>query len=499
MTAVDPVRTTRSYLRRLMAYARRGVDQAAVEAAVYESGGLSGRYLMMTVISAAIAALGLMLSSPAVVIGAMLVSPMMGPIVALGFSVALLDWARLKQSLTCLAVGVAVALTVAILLTLLSPLKEPTSEILARTRPNFFDLLIAVFSGVAGAYAVVRQRGETIIGVAIATALMPPVATVGFGIGTGDLSISIGAFYLFMTNLVAIALSATLTAGFFGFRPRLMERPSRWRGIAVLVVFVLLSIPLVISLRAIGLESQATAETRTAVADIFAEADARITLLDARSEGEGVAVSALVSTRKLVADAQKQLQDRLTATLHTPVTATLDQIVVADPQAAARSVQASTSAAPDPTATLRTRLSEAVPFATDAVMTDAEGRRAIVLLRPDSGLDLSSAYALEAALRDRFEGVDVWVTPPVQELKTVDLGDAGARVRAVWALARWRASPAVRFCRPAPGAVVEGQAPQPDAAQAFRAQLTAAGVTIRDEEGPACLRGDDNLARLDLG
>ncbi len=151
MTAVDPVRTTRSYLRRLMAYARRGVDQAAVEAAVYESGGLSGRYLMMTVISAAIAALGLMLSSPAVVIGAMLVSPMMGPIVALGFSVALLDWARLKQSLTCLAVGVAVALTVAILLTLLSPLKEPTSEILARTRPNFFDLLIAVFSGVAGA------------------------------------------------------------------------------------------------------------------------------------------------------------------------------------------------------------------------------------------------------------------------------------------------------------------------------------------------------------
>ena len=499
MTAVDPVHETRNFVRRVLAYARKGVDRGAVEAAVYDSGGLSGRYLMMTVISAAIAALGLMLSSPAVVIGAMLVSPMMGPIVALGFSVALLDWARLKQSLTCLAVGVGVALTAAILLTLLSPLKEPTSEILARTRPNFFDLLIAVFSGVAGAYAVIRQRGETIIGVAIATALMPPVATVGFGIGTGDLSISIGAFYLFMTNLVAIALSATLTAGFYGFRPRLMERPSPWRGIAVLVVFVLLSVPLVISLRAIGLESRATAETRTAVADIFAGGDSRITLLDARSEGKGVAVSALVSTRKLVADAQKQLQDRLTAALHTPVTATLDQIVVADPQAAARSVQASVSAAPDPTAALRTRLSDAVPFATDAVMTDAEGRRAIVLLRPDSGLDLTSAYALEAALRDRFEGVDVWVTPPVQELKTVDLGDEAAQARAVWALARWRASPAVRFCRPAAGAVVEGQAPQSDAAQVFRAQLAAAGVSIREEAGPACQRGDDNLARLDLG
>lgn len=498
--AADPIRETRSYLRRVLAYARRGVDQAAVEASVYDNGGLSGRYLMMTVISAAIAVLGLMLSSPAVVIGAMLVSPMMGPIVALGFSLALLDWARLKQSLTCLVVGMAVALTVAILLTLLSPLKEPTSEILARTRPNFFDLLIAVFSGVAGAYAVVRQRGETIIGVAIATALMPPVATVGFGIGTGDLSISIGAFYLFMTNLLAIALAATLTAGFFGFRPRLMERPSPWRGIAVLAVFVLLSIPLMISLRAIGLESQATAETRTAVADIFAGSDARITLLDARSEGRGVTVSTLVSTRKLVVDAQTHLQNRLSAALHTPVTATLDQIVVADPQAASRAVQASAGSNPDPTATLRTRLSEAVPFATDAVMVDAEGRRAIVLLRPDAGLDLASAYALEAALRGRFEGVDVWVTPPVQELKTVDLGDAGARARAVWALTRWRASPALSDCRPAPGAAaIEGPAPSPNTGEAFRAQLAAAGVSIRDEEGPACLRGDENLARLDLG
>ena len=445
--AADPVRETRSYLRRLLAAARRGVDREAVEASVYDNGGLSGRYLMMTVISAAIAALGLMLSSPAVVIGAMLVSPMMGPIVALGFSLALLDWRRLKQSLTCLAVGMAVALTVAILLTLLSPLKEPTSEILARTRPNFFDLLIAVFSGVAGAYAVIRQRGETIIGVAIATALMPPVATVGFGIGTGDLSI-----------------------------------------------------PLVISLRAIGLESQATAETRTAVADIFAGADSRVTLLDARSEGQGVTVSTLVSTRKLVPDAQKQLQDRLSAALHVPVTATLDQIVVADPHAASRAVQASAGSSPDPTATLRTRLSDAVPFATDAVMVDAEGRRAIVLLRPDAGLDLASAYALEAGLRGRFEGVDVWVTPPVQELSVVDLGDAGARARAVWALTRWRASPAVRDCRPAPGAAVaEDQEPSPNAGEAFRAQLTAAGVAIPAEPGPECRRGDQNLARLSLG
>ncbi len=501
MTAETPAAAqTRNLLRRLLVGARRGVDHAEAAAAVYENGGLSGRYLMMTVISAAIAALGLMLSSPAVVIGAMLVSPMMGPIVALGFSLALLDWNELKQSLTALGVGVGLALFVAILLTLLSPLKEPTAEILARTRPNFFDLLIAVFSGVAGAYAVIRQRGETIIGVAIATALMPPVATVGFGLGTGDLSIAAGAFFLFMTNLVAIALAATVTAGFYGFRPRLLERPKPWRGVAVMVVFVLLAVPLALSLRSIALESRATAETRLAVEDIFAGAESRITLLDARSEGKGVTVSTLVSTRKLMADAQARLQERLTAALHVPVTATLDQIVVADPQAAARAVQTSQASAPDPAAALRNRLADAVPFATDAVMTDAEGRRAIVLLRPDAGLDLDSAYALEAALRTRFDGVDVWVTPPVQEPKAVDLGDAEARARMVWALARWRAAPAVSLCRPAPGApAAEGREAQPDAGQVFLSELAAAGVSTRAENGLACQRGDQNMARLSLG
>lgn len=492
-------RENRNIARRALAAARLGVDHSVVALSVYDNGGLTGRYLMMTVISAAIAALGLMLGSPAVVIGAMLVSPMMGPIVALGFSLALLDWEELKRAVKALAVGVGLALAVAILLTLLSPLKEPTSEILARTRPNFFDLLIAVFSGVAGAYAVIRQRGETIIGVAIATALMPPVATVGFGLGTGDLRIAGGAVFLFMTNLVAIALAATLTAGFYGFRPRLLERPAPWRGVAVVVVFVLLSIPLALSLRSIGLESRATAETRLAVNDIFSGADSRVTLLDARADGDKVTVSALVSTRALVADAQARLQERLTAALHVPVEATLDQIVVADPQAAARAVQASAASAPDPVAALRGRLSDSVPFATDALMVDGEGRRAVVLLRPDAGLDLSSAFALEKALRAKFEGVDVWVTPPLEGMETVDLADADARAQAAWALARWRARPHLRFCRPDPApAVGEGETAPPDARERFLAELAATGVSVAAEDGPACRAGDRNLARIAL-
>jgi len=508
MTSPSPHRTTgsdagmrnlRSFARKMLALSRRGVDHKGVAASVYDNGGTSGRYLVMTVISAAIATLGLMLGSPAVVIGAMLVSPMMGPIVALGFSLTLLDWDELKRALFAVGIGLALALAVALVLTWVSPLKEPTAEILARTRPNFFDLLIAVFSGVAGAYAVVRQRGETIIGVAIATALMPPIATIGFGLGTGDWRIAGGAFFLFMTNLVAIALAATLTAGFFGFRPRLGERPAPWQGIAVLLVFAVLAAPLAVSLRSIGLESRATAETRIAVSDIFSGADSRVTLLEVRSANNQTTVSALISTRTLIPDAQSRLQERLSAALHTPVNVSLDQIVVADPRAASRAVQASPVVTPSAAETLRARLVDAVPFATDAVMTDDTGTRAIVLLRPDAGLDLASAHALEKGLQGRFEGVAVWVTPPLTAIDTVDLGDPDAVQLAAWAFGRWRARPRVSFCRPDPAPeVAEGAVAPPGAQARFVAALTTMGVALAEADGPACERRDRNLARIAL-
>ncbi|MEG1452478.1 DUF389 domain-containing protein [Brevundimonas sp.] len=489
------VREARHFLLRALARARRDIDHDDTAQAVYANGGTDGRYLMMTVISASIAALGLMLNSPAVVIGAMLVSPMMGPIVALGFSLALLDFTQLKKSLASIVIGVLVALSVAILLVLLSPLKEPTSEILARTRPNFFDLLIAVFSGVAGAYAVIRQRGDTIIGVAIATALMPPIATVGFGLGTGNPGIAGGAFFLFMTNLVAIALSATLTAGFYGFRPRLLERPRPWRGIAVLVVFLVLSAPLVLSLRAIALESRATAETRLAVGQIFADADSRITLLEARADDGQVNVSALVSTRRLVADAQSRLQDRLTAALHVPVTAKLDQIVVADPSA---SLNLPTPATPDPKQALARRLADAVPFQTEGVLMDSEGNRAVIPLTAATGLDLAAAFTLEQALRQRFEGVDVRVIPPVSNLAPVDLTDTAARQRTVWALARWHASPSVTLCRPQALPAPDSNTPPQTTGDRFVAELAAAGITPVLAPTDTCARGETDTARIAL-
>ncbi|WP_459663371.1 DUF389 domain-containing protein, partial [Novosphingobium sp. 11B] len=109
------------------------------------------------------------------VIGAMLISPLMSPILGLGFSLALFDFSEMRRALTALAIGGGAAVLFTALIVALSPLQAPTSEIIARTRPNLFDLAVALFAALAGTFAIIRGRGDTIVGVAIATALMPPL------------------------------------------------------------------------------------------------------------------------------------------------------------------------------------------------------------------------------------------------------------------------------------------------------------------------------------
>ncbi|MFN4288445.1 MAG: TIGR00341 family protein [Brevundimonas sp.] len=457
-------------LRHLVREGRRGVDHASVSAHVYGEGALSGRYMVMTIISAGIAVLGLMLSSPAVVIGAMLVSPLMGPIIALGFSLALLDWDEMKRAIKALAIGLGAALLVAFILTLLSPLKEPTSEILARTRPNFFDLLVAVFSGVAGGYAVIRARGETIIGVAIATALMPPIATVGFGLATGSLIIAGGAFFLFMTNLLAIAFAATLTASFYGFRPHYRERPRPWRALGVISVFLVLSVPLIFSLASIGLESRAAGETRRTLDALFADAGGQLNSLDVRADGRALSVRALISTRQVIPDAEASLAERLGRLTSDSVEVRLDQLVVSDP-GAVRAAQIAQSL-------LRQRLVDAVPFATEFVTFSPDDRLAVVRLRADAGLDLAASRALERALAERFPDLTVRLIPPLRPPGTLALSDAATLSDTLWALQRWQARIALRHCPSGS----EGELSD----EALRERIGQAGIVISATEAPPC-------------
>ncbi len=192
--------------------------EAAIKPEVYrridESAAVNDlNYWLELVLSAAIATLGLVLNSPAVVIGAMLISPLMGPIIAAGLALAAADlYLGIKSALN-LVISIAGAILLSALIVWMIPFRTPTSEILARTQPNLLDLGVALFSGLAGSLIVCRGgRGGGVTalpGVAIAVALMPPLCTVGFGVGSGfQWPIIWGAGLLFLTNLTAITAAA---------------------------------------------------------------------------------------------------------------------------------------------------------------------------------------------------------------------------------------------------------------------------------------------------
>ncbi len=206
-------------------------------------------FFVMIVLSCFIATMGLLLSSGAVIIGAMLVAPLMMPILALALGIVQGDARLLHLSVEATLKGIVAAIAVALFLTILSPLKETTPEILARARPSLLDLVVALASGAAGGYALGRKEvAAALPGVAIAAALIPPLCTVGVGIATGQSRIAGGALLLFSTNLIAISLAAAVIFLLLGFRPTPRER-ERWlrlrQGLLVAVILLLaIAIPM---------------------------------------------------------------------------------------------------------------------------------------------------------------------------------------------------------------------------------------------------------------
>jgi uncharacterized hydrophobic protein (TIGR00271 family) len=190
--------------------ATEDVDHDGVLQQIAEEAGWSERYAFLIVISAAISLLGLLMPSVAVLIGAMLLSPLMMPIIGLGFGIATLDFHEIRRAATALTLGAAIEVALSVVLILLSPIQTITSEIAGRTQPTLFDLLVALLSAIAGGYALIRGRGGTVVGVAIAIALMPPLVVVGFGIATWNWVVFSGALLLCLTNAITIALTGAL-------------------------------------------------------------------------------------------------------------------------------------------------------------------------------------------------------------------------------------------------------------------------------------------------
>ncbi|MBR0030295.1 MAG: DUF389 domain-containing protein [Bacteroidales bacterium] len=198
-----------------------------------------------------IASVGLNVNSIPVIIGAMLISPVMAPILGFGFSLGVQDMQLLKDSLRNFAVMVVISILASAIYFLLSPLNlEHPTELLARTNPTIYDVLIALFGGFAGILENSRkEKGTVLSGVAIATALMPPLCTVGYGISIGNLSYILGAVYLFMINSIFIALATFVAVKYLKY-PVVQEvegRRTRLTGRAVSVILLLIIVPSVLS------------------------------------------------------------------------------------------------------------------------------------------------------------------------------------------------------------------------------------------------------------
>ena len=204
-----------------------------------------GTNLWVLIFATFIASLGLNTNSTAVIIGAMVISPLMGPIMGFGLGLGISDFELIKRSFRNFAIATVFSVITSSIYFLISPISEAQSELLARTQPTLYDVLIAFFGGLAGIVASsTKSKGNVIPGVAIATALMPPLCTAGFGLATGNLYYFFGAFYLFFINSVFISLATYLVVRVLKYPKKVFldkdheKRVTRYVGIIVIFTIV---------------------------------------------------------------------------------------------------------------------------------------------------------------------------------------------------------------------------------------------------------------------
>lgn len=204
-----------------------------------------GTNLWILIFAILVASVGLNMNSTAVIIGAMLISPLMGPINGMGYSIATYDFSLFRKALKNFGFAVVASLLASTTYFIISPISTAHSELLARTSPTIYDVLIAFFGGIAGIIAISsKQKGNVIPGVAIATALMPPLCTAGYGLATAQFNYFFGAFYLFTINTVFIAISSIVVSQVLKFPIRTIideaQRKKVNRYISAIIAVVLI-------------------------------------------------------------------------------------------------------------------------------------------------------------------------------------------------------------------------------------------------------------------
>lgn len=225
---------------------KKGVDKYATIEEIKNKKSMNGANAWMLMCSIMIASIGLNQNSQAVIIGAMLISPLMSPILGIGLAVAINDMDTLKKSLQHFAAAIMIAIVTSTIYFYLSPFDEVTSEIKSRTIPTFLDVLIAIFGGIAGIVSIARKDiSTTLPGVAIATALMPPLCVCGFGIANGNWSFALNSFYLFFLNTFFVSLATYLIVRYlrFPYRKFVDQKVKRRNTFAVVFFAALILAP----------------------------------------------------------------------------------------------------------------------------------------------------------------------------------------------------------------------------------------------------------------
>lgn len=222
----------RAYLAKLFDFHTDKEDDFETLEMVRADVDFRGTKLWILICAIFVASLGLNTNSTAVIIGAMLISPLMGPIIGFGTALGIYDFELLKKSLRNLGLTTLFSVLTATIYFILTPITDSGSELLGRTQPNIYDVLIAFFGGAAGMIAAsTKSKGQVLPGVAIATALMPPLCTAGYGIATGQWHFFFGAFYLFLINSVFIALATYLVVRLLRFPPKVFLDRARGRKV----------------------------------------------------------------------------------------------------------------------------------------------------------------------------------------------------------------------------------------------------------------------------
>lgn len=217
-------------------------SQMDIEQSIRSGVSFKGSQLLTLIFAIFIASLGLNTNSIPVIIGAMLISPLMGPIMGMGLGIGVQDFTLLKRSLKNITAAVLGSLATSAIYFLISPQYEGSSQLLARTSPSIYDVFVAIFGGAAGILSVAaKNKGQVMPGVAIATSLMPPLCTAGYGLATWQMNFFLGALYLFFTNMIFIMVTTWVGVKLMGFKSVVFQDERRARRVQRIVTAVVVA------------------------------------------------------------------------------------------------------------------------------------------------------------------------------------------------------------------------------------------------------------------